>query len=74
MPDYGQPASYLTLADGTPVVTSDGSELGTVTHVLAVEEDDIFDGLVIQTGSGHRFVDLTNEERPSAGRSSVEWS
>lgn len=57
MPDYGQPASYLTLADGTPVVTSDGSQIGTVAHVLAVEEDDIFDGLVIGTDHGHRFVD-----------------
>lgn len=57
MPDYGQPASYLTLAEGTPVCTSDGTQIGTVTHVLAVEEEDIFDGLVIATHAGHRFVD-----------------
>ncbi len=57
MPDYGQPGSYLTLDEGTPVVTSDGAEIGTVTHVLAVTEEDIFDGIVVDTGDGHRFVD-----------------
>jgi hypothetical protein len=57
MPDYGQPSSYLVLADGTPVYTSDGTEVGSVAHVLAVVEEDIFDGLVLDTPSGHRFAD-----------------
>jgi uncharacterized protein YrrD len=58
--DLGAPASYLTLEPGTPVVSSDGSELGKVAHVLADRESDIFDGLVLSTGAlkgGHRFID-----------------
>lgn len=58
--DYGQPASYLTLQPGTDVVASDGQLLGKVAHVLAAEEEDIFDGLVIDMKAGpggHRFVD-----------------
>jgi hypothetical protein len=57
MPDYGTPASYLTLAPGTAVYSSDGAKVGEVAHVLAVPEDDIFDGVVIDVGGGHRFVD-----------------
>jgi hypothetical protein len=53
----GAPISYLTLAEGTPVVTSDGRRIGTVHHVLAVPEDDIFDGLIVDTADGMRFVD-----------------
>jgi hypothetical protein len=57
MPDRGAPASYLTLTEGTPVYGRDGGEVGSVSHVLSVPEDDIFDGLVIRTDSGHRFCD-----------------
>src|SRR5256885_14334082 len=57
MADRGSPSSYLLLADGTPVYGSDGHQVGTVAHVLAVPDDDIFDGLVIKTDSGHRFCD-----------------
>jgi hypothetical protein len=58
--DRGTPASYLTLEPGTPVLASDGTEVGTVAHVLADADADIFDGLVIDTRrgpGGHRFVD-----------------
>ena len=58
--DLGEPASYLTLREGTPVYASDGEGVGRVTHVLAAPEEDIFDGVVIdsEAGSGgHRFVD-----------------
>jgi hypothetical protein len=57
MTDLGGPASYLTLEPGTPVLSSDGAEVGTVTHVLADAEEDIFDGLVIDTMAGPRFAD-----------------
>jgi hypothetical protein len=62
MEDLGQPSSYLVLADGVPVYSSDGKELGRVEHVLDVPEDDLFDGFVIDTSvlaGGHRFVDAT---------------
>lgn len=58
--DLGNPASYLVLAGGTPVLTSDGEEIGTVEHVLADADADVFDGVIIDTRigpGGHRFAD-----------------
>jgi hypothetical protein len=58
--DLGAPASYLTLQDGTPVVSSDGEEVGRVEHVLADPEADVFDGLIIDMRAGPggwRFAD-----------------
>ena len=55
--DEGSPISYLVLAEDTPVYGSDGAEVGTVKRVLAAEEEDIFDGLVLDTPDGDRFVD-----------------
>ena len=58
--DLGQPISYLTLQEGVPVYAAGGEEIGKVEHVLAAPEEDIFDGLVIDTRlgpGGHRFVD-----------------
>jgi hypothetical protein len=60
MEDLGAPISYLALAEGVPVYSSDGRKLGKVEHVLAEPEEDIFDGFVIDTSvlpGGHRFVD-----------------
>lgn len=60
MDDLGDPTSYLALPDGVPVFTSDAVEIGAVEHVLALVDEDIFDGLVIDTrlgSGGHRFVD-----------------
>ena len=60
MEDLGDPTSYLILPEGVPVFTSDGEQIGAVEHVLAIPDDDIFDGLVIDTRlgpGGHRFVD-----------------
>jgi hypothetical protein len=55
--DEGHPISYMALAVGTPVVTSTGTEFGTVHHVLQVPELDLFDGLSVKTRHGLRFVD-----------------
>jgi hypothetical protein len=60
--DLGNPVSYLVLADGVDVVSSDGHKVGTVEHVLAVPEADVFDGVIVdmRTGpGGHRFADAT---------------
>lgn len=60
MDDLGQPSSYLALATGVPVYASDGELVGKVEHVLAVPDDDIFDGIVLDRSvlpGGHRFVD-----------------
>ena len=57
MEDRGAPSSYLSLEPGVPVYSRDGQELGRVTHVLADPDADIFDGLVLESDAGHRFVD-----------------
>jgi uncharacterized protein YrrD len=57
---YGEPTSYLQAPLGIDVISSDGERVGKLDHILADEESDIFDGIVIdiQPGpAGHRFVD-----------------
>jgi hypothetical protein len=55
--DAGLPIAYQALAAGTPVHAENGAHVGTVKQVLAVEEEDVFDGLMIDTESGTRFID-----------------
>jgi hypothetical protein len=65
MDDLGAPSSYRLLAEGTPIFSSDGENLGEVEHLLADEETDIFDGIVIDRSvlpGGHRFVDAAQVE------------
>jgi hypothetical protein len=65
MPDLGQPSSYLTLAEGAVVYSCDGEELGKVEHVLATPDEDIFDGIVLDTSvlpGGERFCDASQVE------------
>jgi hypothetical protein len=54
--DEGLPIAYEVLDKGVPVYASDGTSVGTVDHVVAAPEVDIFHGLVIRTDSGRRFV------------------
>ncbi len=51
------PIAYTALVKGTPVVTSTGEEFATVEHVLELPELDLFDGIVVNTSGGIRFVD-----------------
>ena len=55
--DDETPISYLALTNGTPVLSSTGAEFGTVEHVLQDDALDFFDGLVVTTHEGRRFVD-----------------
>src|SRR5690242_17454397 len=55
--DEGQPTSWEALRPGTVVFASDGSVVGKVKEVLAVPEDDIFEGVIIDTEHGDRFAD-----------------
>ena len=54
--DLGAPQSYLVLKEGTPVYDRSGSHAGTVEHVLADEQQDIFHGLIVHTRHGDRFA------------------
>ncbi len=55
--DRGAPIAYMVLAEGTRVEGNDGGEIGTVKRVLADAGTDIFDGLILDTPDGDRFVD-----------------
>ncbi len=61
--DLGDPVSYLVLTEGVPVMSSDGQQIGTVEHVLAVPEVDVFDGVIVDTGDGHCFADAPDVDR-----------
>jgi len=60
MDDKGAPISYMVLVEDTPVLSADGAEIGTVKRVLADADADIFDGLIVDTSEGDRFVDGPN--------------
>jgi hypothetical protein len=55
--------SYKVLARGTPVHSSDGTELGTVDRVLDNAREQIFDGIVVRTAGGDVFVDAPEVAR-----------
>jgi hypothetical protein len=58
MPDaHDHPIAYTALQPGTPVHTSDGVAFATVHAVLVDEKVSVFDGIVVQTAEGTRFVD-----------------
>ncbi len=58
MPDApDDPIAYTALQPGTPVQTSSGHQFGTVQSVLVDEKVSVFDGIVVDTAEGTRFVD-----------------
>jgi hypothetical protein len=61
--DEGQAISYKLLARGTPIHAADGTQLGTVERVLDNERENIFDGIVMHTDEGDRFVDAPEVTR-----------
>ena len=61
--DEGDPIGYQALVRGVRVVSSDGVEVGTVHRVLDNAREHIFDGIVIRTARGRRFVDAPEVAR-----------
>ena len=59
----GQQIGYKALPRGVPVHTSDGAQLGTVHRVLDNAREHIFDGIVVSTPDGRRFVDAPEVAR-----------
>ena len=53
----GDPIAYTALHPGTPVHTNEGHQFATVQAVLVDEKVSVFDGIVVQTAEGTRFVD-----------------
>lgn len=60
--------SYQAAVRGTPVLSSAGTQIGTLEHVLEVPEVDVFDGIVITTRDGLRFVDADDVQRITRSR------
>jgi hypothetical protein len=63
MDDDGHAISYKVLRRGTPVRSADGQQLGVVRRVQEAKRENIFDGIVIDTKSGLRFVDAPEVAR-----------
>jgi hypothetical protein len=61
--DDGHAIGYKVLARGTAVRTSDGVQIGTVRRVQDNAREHIFDGIVIDTPDGRRFVDAPEVAR-----------
>ena len=55
--EHGHRIAFEALERGTPVRTSDWHEIGTVKKVMIVHEKHLFDGIVVTTSAGDRFVD-----------------
>jgi hypothetical protein len=59
--DEGLPIAYAVLEEGVPVLACDGQQIGTVHHIVAAREQDIFHGIVINMpGHGRRFVEAAD--------------
>ena len=54
--DEGLPIAYQVLEEGVPVYSSDGQQLGSVDHVVAAPDEDIFHGIVMLAGHERRFI------------------
>ena len=55
--ERGYRIAFEALERGVRVESSDGQEVGTVRKVMIVHEKHLFDGIVVKTPAGDRFVD-----------------
>jgi hypothetical protein len=61
--DDGYAISYKVLPKGTVVSSADGVKLGTVASVEEAKREQMFDGLVVDTDSGRKFIDAPEVAR-----------
>jgi hypothetical protein len=66
--DDGHAIAYKVLKRGTPVRSADGIQVGTVRRVQENARENIFDGIVLDTRDGKRFVDA-----PEVARIAERW-
>lgn len=57
MSDSAEPVSYEGVPEGVPMLSSSGRQFGTLDKVLEVPSEDLFDGMIVKTHHGRRFVD-----------------
>jgi hypothetical protein len=55
--DEAQPVSYEGVPLGVPLLSSTGQPFGTLERVLEIPSEDLFDGVIVKTHHGRRFVD-----------------
>jgi len=61
--DDGEVIAFKMLRRGTVVRSADGAELGTVRRVEEIAREHLFDGIVIDTPQGKRFLDAPEVAR-----------
>jgi hypothetical protein len=66
--------SYQAAVRDSPVVASNGATIGHLEHVLQVPELDVFDGIVIATHHGLRFIDADHVTRITRTRLRTDLS
>src|SRR5882757_6553646 len=52
-----EPVSYEGVPIGVPLLSSTGRQFGTLVKVLEIPSQDVFDGVIVKTSHGRRFVD-----------------
>ena len=57
MNEDAQPVSYEGVPVGVPLLTQAGEPFGTLVKVLEIPSEDLFDGVIVETHDGQRFVD-----------------
>ena len=60
--DATDPVSWLQIAQGWSVVTSDGVSIGAVEQIEGDKQDDIFDGLAVQLPPPGQLVYVPGEQ------------
>jgi len=55
--DDAEPVSYEGVPKGVPLLSWSGTEFGTLMKVLEIPSEDLFDGVIVKTHHGTRFVD-----------------
>ena len=57
MTEGAEPVSYQGVPLDVPVLSSTGEKFGTLEKVLQIPSEDLFDGVIVHTEHGKRFVD-----------------
>lgn len=57
MGESAEPVSYEGVPIGVPMLSSTERQFGTLAKVLEIPSEDLFDGVIVQTHHGRRFVD-----------------
>jgi PRC-barrel domain len=57
-----QPISWRSIVYGTPVISRDEERVGKVDEVLGSDAEDIFHGLRVALGGGHREVMVSGDD------------